>query len=425
MSEAITWEAPQWLTKKYLEEVLKKYFRDETVHVQEMEIKPATAKGENYASVMTRLKVSYKTTKELKPQNVSLIMKCSYESDPFVANIMNGYDVYNTEMKIYEQVLPQIADILKRSGDNEKIFAETYKVDYERSTIIFEDLAASNFVLCDRLRGLNKQHTRLVLKKLAKFHAAAAVLNERLGGGSLEQFQRGIFNRHTRDLGCMFEYFTEVCANFARDCSTLGPYYYEKLLKLQPYVVEYGIKATSKWNATDFYTLCHGDLWINNMLMQYWSAEENGARELENLLFVDFQFSNWSSPALDLFYFFNTSLEPELQLDVHFLSEMLQYYHSNLSDMLKKLQYKGHIPSLHELCVQLEERKFLALITTLTNQAVATSDQCDDADFRCLVDDSERAKKFRKNCYDNKRHQNIIKHILPYFDRCGLLDVQN
>ncbi|XP_005188195.1 uncharacterized protein LOC101898797 [Musca domestica] len=422
MSETISWEAPQWLNKMYLEDVLKKYLQDDTVRLQGMELKPATAKGENYASVMTRIKVSYKTAGDSKIQTMPMIMKCSYENDPFVANIMNGYDVYNTEMKMYEQVLPKIAKILKQSGDNEKIFATTFKVDYERCSIIFEDLAATNYGLADRLKGLDKDHTLVVLKKLAKFHAAAAVLNERMDG-ALESFQRGLFNRHTRGLGCMFEHFTETCANFAKTCPDLGVYYYDKLMKLQSHVVEYGIKATSKWNEADFYTLCHGDLWINNMLMQYRNSKSS-QQKLENLLFVDFQFSNWSSPAVDLYYFFNTSLEPELQMDVHFLAEMVQFYHSILSEMLKKFKYNGHVPTLHELWVQLEERKFLALITTLTNQAVATVDECDDADFHCLVDDTDRAKKFRLDCYRNKRHQNIIKQILPYFDRCGLLDVQ-
>ncbi|XP_061393301.1 uncharacterized protein LOC133328771 [Musca vetustissima] len=423
MSEAISWKAPQWLSKKYLEDVLKHFLQDNTVRLQGMDLKPATASGENYASVMTRIKLSYTTEKDFNVRNLPMIMKCSYENDPFVANIMNGYDVYNTEMKMYEKVLPQMADILKASGDNEKIFATTYKVDFERCTIIFEDLAATNYILSDRLKGLDKEHTFVVLKKLAKFHAAAAVLNERLGG-ALESFQRGIFNRHTRGLGRMFEYFTEACANYAKECPDLGPYYYDKLMKLKPHVVVYGIKAASPREDLSFYTLCHGDLWINNMLMQYREADKSEKKKLENLLFVDFQFSNWSSPAVDLFYFFNTSLEPELQLNADIQAEIVQYYHSILWDMLKKLNYKGHIPTLHELCVQLEERRFLALITTITNQAVATIDQCDDADFHCLVDDIERAKKFRNNCYENKRHQNIIKQILPYFDRCGLLNVQ-
>lgn len=357
MSDSMEWQVPQWLTDSYLEEVLRKYLQDKSIQIQNVDVKPATAKGENYASVMTRLKISFSTATEKKPQELSFIMKCSYENDPFVANIMNGYDIYNTEMRMYEKVLPQLAGILREAGDNEQIFANTLKVDYERSTIIFEDLAVKQYVLADRLQGLNKEHARVDMKKLAKFHAAAAVLNKRLHG-SLEKFQRGIFSPHTRGLACMFEYFTEVCANFAKNHPSLGLYYHDKLMKLQPYLVEYATKAYSDNPTNHFFTLCHGDLWINNMLMRY-RTTNTAEQQLEDLLFVDFQFSNWSSPAVDLYYFFNTSLEPRLQMDTDAQAELVQYYYTVLVETLNRLHYTDYIPTLHEFRVDLEERKLL------------------------------------------------------------------
>ncbi|KAM7361509.1 uncharacterized protein ACRADG_012407 [Cochliomyia hominivorax] len=416
MCENSSWEAPAWLSDSYLEQVLQKYLKDEKVQIINVDIRPATSNGENYASIMSRIKVKFSSSKE-KLQELSFILKYSYESDPYIAQIMSGYDLYNTEMKMYEQILPQIAEILREVDDTEKLFADTLRVDYKRSAIIFEDLTVNNYILADRLKGMDEKHARLTLTKLAKFHAASLILNKRLNG-ELENFQRGIFNRHTRAFGCMFEYMTEICAKFALTCPELGAYYHDKLMKLKPYVVEYATRAYNN-NTNHFYCLTHGDLWINNMMMQY-----DEGKSLKDVLLIDFQLCNWSSPAVDLHYFLNTSLESKLQLDVHALDALVQHYHSVLTETLKNLKYEGYVPSLHELQVQLEEGRFLAITAALASQAIMINDQCDDADFRSLVDDDEKARKFRASAYKNKRLQDNIKVLLPYFDRHGLLDVQ-
>ena len=447
MCENSSWQAPVWLTESYLEDVLKIYLNDDKVKIQNVDIKPATANGDNYASVMSRIKVKFFGSKQIKKmEEVTFIMKYSYESDPFVAKIMSGYDVYNTEMKMYEKILPQLADILQQVGDTENLFAKTLKVDFDKSAIIFEDLAVRNYVLANRLEGLDNVHARMVMKKLAKFHAAAAVLNRKLNG-ELEKFDHGIFNRHTRAFGVVFEYLMEICAKFALKSKELGIYYHDKLMKLKPYLVDYGTRAYNS-NPKHFYTLCHGDLWVNNMMMLYDSQSQN-EKSLKDVLLIDFQLCNWSSPAVDLHYFLHTSLEPKLQLDVHAIDGLVQCYHTTLASTLKKLNYNGYIPTLHELQVQLLEGKilgkyfekktpeqnyvkhtffiihlFTALSAATVNQPIMINDQCEDADFHSLIEDDERGRNFRNKLYENKRLQNNLKVLLPYFDQLGLLDIQ-
>lgn len=356
MSENDSWQAPLWLTNDYLQEVLQQYLKDETVEIETVDIRPVNPKGENYASVMSRLRIKFKTSTEKTLQELSFIMKYSYESDPFLANIMAGYEVYQTEMEMYEKILPQLAELLQNAGDKEHLFAKTLKVDYDKSTIIFEDLAVKNYIMADRLKGLDEDHCRLSLKKLAKFHAAAAVLNER-ENGILEKYDHGIFNRHFRGFGCIFEHLFEEAAHFAKECPELGDYYSDKLLKLVPYCVEYGTRAYYS-RPKSFYTLSHGDFWVNNTMMLYDNPKARD-KQLKDMLLIDFQFCNWSSPAVDLHYFFNTSLEPQLLMDNSVQEKIVQYYHAVLSDTLRKLKYKGRIPTFHELCVQLEEGRFL------------------------------------------------------------------
>lgn len=54
-----------------------------------------------------------------------------------------------------------------------------------------------------------------------------------------------------------------------------------------------------------------------------------------------------------------------------------------------------------------------------------TTNNSEDADIHSLLDDDERARKFRRTCFSgNKEYQNVLKKLLPVFDRRGLLDLQ-
>lgn len=78
--------------------------------------------------------------------------------------------------------------------------------------------------------------------------------------------------------------------------------------------------------------------------------------EIENLVFIDFQYSCWTSPAIDLHYFLNNSLQESLR-HCRF-DELIAIYHNNLEATLKQLAYKKPIPSLKQFKQQYVDKNF-------------------------------------------------------------------
>ncbi|XP_037817354.1 uncharacterized protein LOC119607484 [Lucilia sericata] len=411
-------DTPEYLTKEYVERILKKYFQDITLKVLDMEIAPATAKGESFCSIMTRVKISYKIEREKVAKRVNFIVKSTYENNPYLSGVLRQYDVYNTEMQMYETVLPQLQQMLYEIGDTDQLCARTIHVDYDHDVIIFEDLTERKFTMANRLEGMDETHMKLCLRKLAKMHATAAVLNERQAG-ILEKYDHGIYNRHVNIYGIFVENVMKVSAKYAATCPELGKYYAEKLSRLIPHAVEYVTRCYDP-NPNHFLTLNHGDIWTNNLMVQY--NDENEKQILQDILLIDFQYCCWASPAVDLHYFLTTSSQDDLLLNHQ--PKLIQYYHQVLSENLVKLKYKKHIPTLHELNVQLLERAYWALSCTLVNFPLLINHKTEDADFESILGNGERSQRLHNVLYTNKRVQKIVKLMLPRFDKMGLLDVK-
>ncbi|XP_037953864.1 uncharacterized protein LOC119684006 [Teleopsis dalmanni] len=407
---------PAWLTCGYLEHKLQIYHNNTSLKIINLEIVPATAQGENYLSIMWRIKVSYSVQYKKDMQTSSYIAKTCFQDNSVSANVINEFNMFPHEMKIYEKILPKLTEILKEIGYEHKMFADAVYVDYENSAIIFEDLSTQNFVTADRVTCLDMEHVKVVLSTLAKFHAAGAVLNERMPGIFAQNYDRGMMNRRTTAFQPKIEGVLTALARYVESESDLKEKYYEKLSTLITRAMEYGARVFDV-NDQHFMTLVHGDFWTSNIMFRY---SDNVPI---SIVPVDFQFSVWTSPAIDLHYFFNTSLQEDLRL--YKQPELIQFYYYNLANTLRSIKYHGHIPSLFDFKIQVEMRSFLALTSAFIYQPVMICEETEDASFKNLVSNSEEGIRFKKTLFRNERVQKNLKRLLPIFDQKGLLDVMD
>ncbi|XP_034486155.1 uncharacterized protein LOC117790723 [Drosophila innubila] len=403
--------APVWLNRDYVEKKLRVYFKDAKLELEQLQIQPATANGENYASVMTRINVEYKD-KDLVHHNATFLVKTTFADKDPAAHLLEPYGIYVREINMYEEVLPKLAEILRQEmGDPRKLFAATINVDRERDSIMFEDMSLKKYYVADRIKQLDRQQTQLVLEKLAVFHALAALLNEKQPGIFAKKYDRCFFNQHTRGYQPIMQNMVKALIRSLEDDEELHQRYAGKLKGVVEHIMEYCERAMET-KKNDFVTLCHGDLWTTNMMFK-----NNDHGKPDNVLFIDFQFSVWSSPAIDLQYFFHTSLQDDI---CH--TEMVHFYHQKLVQALNKLKFKGRIPTLFDFQQQYQSRAFYAIFAGFCFLPSMLHSGKEEFSIARAMSHSKIDADFRAKLYKTEIMRSKLKKFLPKFDHKGLLD---
>lgn len=246
-----------WLTPKYIESVLKNYFNDSTLQIKLMKTKPASGKGDSYGGIMLRSYISYCVKDSTSVFDTSLVLKTQIWNE-LTKNTLKVYDIHNKEMTIYEMILPKIRQLLLTIGETGDIFPTAVHVDRENDVIIFEDLLLKNYQMKNRLQGLDKQHSLMALSKLAKIHAASAVLYE-MDNKIYSSLKSGMFTRLTDCYYTFFRTFWSTCAKEV--CQWEGyEHYGEKMHRMLDDVVENACKMYDLEDG-DLHVLTHGDFW--------------------------------------------------------------------------------------------------------------------------------------------------------------------
>ncbi|EDX11833.1 GD19842 [Drosophila simulans] len=403
---------PSWLTEDYIQKAFQEFHKDDQLRVQKVCAKPATGKGENFVGVMTRIYVDFQHGDGTK-QKQSYILKQAVSSDAPQAKIFAEYDVYNRELDMYDIVLPKMSKILQEAAFNDKLMAEAIVVDRERTVMILEDLAPLRYTNADRVKQLDMAHTKLVLDMMAKFHAAAIILNQREPDLLSRNYSSHFFSRGKKGYGQVFVGLFKAFIRYVKTKPNLKNRYANKLDNIVTNLMEYAAKSVDV-GEKDLQTLVHGDCWTTNVMYLY-DDEGNPTTVLP----IDFQFSTWTSPAVDLHYFFSTSLKSDVKAEE---LELVQYHYYALKSTLEALSYKGSFPSLVEYQLQFEKRRFLSLIIANVFQPIMVYQGNEDCDFINFYRETAEAIKFQDSMYENEEIQTRIDTILPILDAKGFLE---
>lgn len=293
-------------------------------------------------------------------QQKSYIMKTML-ADAQGLGFINTLNIFPREKQMYELIIPQLEELYREQGKSIKFAPKCHWAEdiNGRISLVLEDLRSKKLSNINRLKGFNMKQMHCVLEKLAEFHAASAVLQQR-NGAYPEDFQRiylpANYNR-SKSYQARVQSYKKAMAQwgFSNPEQYISRIVSEELLiifctlksalfSLQPTADQFVQSAARCFqnDPQEFKVLNHGDLWSGNILLS-----NSLACDIKDLRFVDFQRCKWGSPAQDLWELIICSSHHSLRIK-HF-DYFVRIYHTHLVQCLQLLHYAKPLPQLKEL----------------------------------------------------------------------------
>ncbi|XP_069701069.1 uncharacterized protein [Periplaneta americana] len=389
--------SPPWVDKKRLELWLREYHGEVTV--TDVGVEVSTAKGDNYLSSIQRLKVKVKGG-DVFPLLVKICMEGGEAAD-----IMKNSIIYKKEKEIYSDILPKIHALLQKAMPDsfQPLAPKCYYAC--KAFVVMEDLTALGFKMENRRVGLDLQHCLLVMRTIARFHAASVILNQRYPE-SIKKFLVSFYH-DPGTVSAWSKFFSGMATTLVEELDTWSEDFkkYADVLRRQIPDVMKLVQQTIERDDSSFNVLTHSDLWVNNI---QFSRDGSRAR------LVDFQLAYWGSPVIDLHYFITTSATLEVRMNN--MDRMLQEYHTTLCDTLAALGYTKTLMTLEELHKEFDSKIYYAMYSVIAPYTVM---QCaPEVGISFDIGLSTGENPGRKMYGDG--YKKSVKWLLPYFESRGL-----
>uniref|UniRef100_A0A8W7PPC6 CHK kinase-like domain-containing protein n=1 Tax=Anopheles coluzzii TaxID=1518534 RepID=A0A8W7PPC6_ANOCL len=412
MDQATIEEKYPFITRDYLQGILRREQCESAITVESFKVVAPLAKGENYSSDILRVTVNY-TTGSHNHRTQTYIIKVSFARDED-ADLLDAYDVFKREIAVYDVVMPKVEQLLSSIGYSKRLAPVAHAI--HATTIkhfVFEDLSLQGYKPVGRAAGLNFGQLQLVLEKIAKFHAATAVLYSIEEDAMAAHHYRNI-SEDVPHFYPLFQNSVVACGEQASNWPTTKGKIAEKLCALEKTIIAKGCRVYTR-TETDFNVLNHGDLWVNNVMLK---TEPSG--KPTDAILVDYATGFFGSPAIDLSYLLFTSASNDVTVEDFDL--LLQHYHGELVDTLTKLKYAKRVPTLLDIQVEMLRKGHNGVMFSTFLIPLRLLEDTANADLGGLLGRTEEAIAFRKRLFSHPKYQDRMEYLLNFYDRKGYLD---
>ncbi|KAG5675463.1 hypothetical protein PVAND_005365 [Polypedilum vanderplanki] len=377
-------------------------------------ISPATGKNENFLSVVYRAKINVEIFASNERKFVDVIIKAMLSNLPEIKE----WSVFPREIFIYKNIIKSFENIWKERANEEIVFGpKCLKVATEPyEVVVLDDLKAEGFQMLNRKLGVDVDQAKLVLSKLAKFHAASCIRYQKDGEISKQLDRKATLQLFTKD-SPFYEGYFKMIREFRSVISEIKGF--EKIHKVvstwDPEVMINSFFEATKPFKNGFKILNHGDDWLNNIMFKI-----NDKGITEDVKLLDYQISYWGSCAGDLFYFLISSVKDECK--TKYFDEFIEYYHSELVNSLKKLNYDQHIPTLNELWDDLLEKRQFASSILIDIMFICKYDSDQEITMEQFTDPNAFTPEMFNRMYRNDNYLKALKSWLPFLYERGYLN---
>lgn len=338
-------EAPAWMNEQFFAEVLIKYLKDPNLKVNGLNMSPATAKGDHYASIMFRAAIEYSTQKGSFSK--SLIIKTMPQEEGHKKDFISDSHIFPTEISMYTEILPKFESILSEAGEEITFCAKCVYYSLEpQQVMIFEDLVLQGYEVV-RKRDATVEELKATLEKLAKWHAVSFKLIRE----DPNLFEHLKYDITTVPNFLEQELLTSGLPNFIEMLDSVDSLrkYKEYFVALKPTLIQRWTNIIREYRESrkedSYYVLCHGDYHLKNMMFKG-----------NDCLLVDFQLSYVGSMTNDIIYAIYMLFNPEDRRERY--DELIYHYFETFKKTLTRIGFNGKLPNLIEFRKQLVDRKY-------------------------------------------------------------------
>ncbi|XP_058119619.1 uncharacterized protein LOC131284805 [Anopheles ziemanni] len=409
---------PEWMTKEFFVDAIaaKLTLPVTDFTIADLDVRPATEAGDNYASVLYRVAVSVQVHGSEGHTTVSLIVK-ALPKFGLTDELIQQMNLFPKEMTMYGKVLPSLEQLYHQRGRTDVMFGPRCLKHGTEPTdvIVMEDMRDRDFRLVNRRQGMDMDHTLTVLRCMAQFHAASVVYYGQRGP-SEQRLLEGMFAEKGRK---MHEQLQAMQSAFmymvVSGWSEKGKFFANLMKHWGMDMFDASLKV-SRADPQKFNVLNHGDMWCNNIMFHY--TTDNA---IDEIVLIDYQISFWSSPAIDLLYFLMTSVNSDLRLPQ--LDYFIRYYHEQLMENLNFLDYTEKRPTLKELHSDVIGHGLFGFVIALTLLPVVLLEKTDDASMDLMLDMGEAGANFKLKLYNNPEYVRQMTQIMEHFYNLGAFDI--
>ncbi|KAL0104309.1 hypothetical protein PUN28_017202 [Cardiocondyla obscurior] len=271
----------------------------------------------------------------------------------------------------------------------------------EQAAIVLENLKTHDYVIKDRITGLDKEHLYFAISHLAKLHAITIGVKLK----KPEVFEKAVLSNINIAINAE-QGVLDMVDKAHNDYKNISEarVYLDKIKKTIDYGFKNDVRPKEPWA-----TLVHNDFWVNNMMFKY---DDTG--KLINMKIVDFQLTNYDYGVKDLIFFLISSSRKEI-LDNH-LDDMIDFYYDSFIESLKSLNVDTNAFPKSQFIEQLNQCapvKFIQcimmvqVIQAARGSVTQTTETANQGVFAGGIDDDNYKQK--------------LLHIVSTFDQKGWL----
>lgn len=316
-------------------------------------------------------------------------------------------NLLKTEMKMYSETLPNLEKLFKSIGVESDMFPRLlYHANNPAPLIVLEDVSSKGFYNSHNY-SIEYYWAIHAFKLLGKMHALSMILHQQ--NRELPEYKTGLFQFNL--IGDGLFHMVQHMLPFIEKLKTF-PDFQEYVPKLEKIIKDYNTKLlrTFRVNPTDdgYNVLNHGDFHAKNIMFKNMDSEN------PEMILLDFQFSIWGSPAIDVLYakYFIAQFETR--------DEMVGVYYQEFSDTLKKCNFPGKIPSFDELQREINKNGVYEILLSIYCAPVLLFDMS-EISLNDFFDVGATGDKIRKDFFNNENVLNVCIKLIKEFCERGIL----